>query len=125
MLGGFWGKNYNPVMDDPDTYTPRMLEAKETILKYYPEEAGNIDGAIEQYMNVEVFIEALKRAGKNLTREGLIKALESLKKWDSGKGSFVTFSPTRREGFSGGIIMRAQGNKAWKPITDWIEVPID
>jgi ABC-type branched-subunit amino acid transport system substrate-binding protein len=122
ILGGFWAKSYNPNFDDPDSYTPEMKEAAETIIKYYPEAAASIDGYVEHYFTAEMFVEALRRAGENPTRAKIVDALESMDKFPSGKGSYVTFSPTRREGIQGGVIMRAKNNKQWEVITDWIEV---
>jgi hypothetical protein len=70
-------------------------------------------------------VEALKRAGRDLTREKLIQALESFKNYYNGKGGYVTFSPTRREGIGGGVIMEAVDHKKWKVISKWIDVKID
>jgi hypothetical protein len=85
----------------------------------------NIDGTIEHYMNVELFIEALRRAGRDLTREKLIQALESFDNYYTGKGSYCTFTPTRREGIGGGVILEAVNHKKWKTISDWIDVKIE
>ena len=122
ILGGFWAKSYNPNFDDPGSYTPEMKEAAATITKYYPEAASMIDGYVEHYFTAEMFVEALRRAGENPTRAKIVDALESMNKFPSGKGSFITFSPTRREGIQGAVIMRTINNKQWEVITDWIEV---
>jgi branched-chain amino acid transport system substrate-binding protein len=124
LMGSFWGKMYNPNYDDPDSYTKEMVAAKNTILKYFPK-AANIDGTIEHYLNVELLVEALKRAGRDLTREKLIQAMESFKNYDNGKGGLVTFSPTRREGLGGGVILEAVDHQKWKVISNWIDVKID
>jgi hypothetical protein len=39
----------------------------------------------------------LRRSGRNLTREGLTAALESLRDWDMG-GFTISYSPTNHEG---------------------------
>ena len=49
--------------------------------------------SLEGYLVARVFAEGLKRAGRNLTREGLIGALESMGDVDFG-GFAVSFSPT-------------------------------
>ena len=53
--------------------------------------------SIEGFIAAKVFVEGLKRCGANPTREGLIKALETLNHYDTG-GFVVTFSPTSHTG---------------------------
>ena len=49
--------------------------------------------SVEGFLVARVFVEGLKRSGKNPTREGLIAALESMSDADFG-GFAVSFSPT-------------------------------
>ena len=49
--------------------------------------------SVEGFLVARVFVEGLKRSGKNPTREGLIAALESMSDVDFG-GFAVSFSPT-------------------------------
>lgn len=70
---------------------------KECVKKYG---IGAVDNRFNQWsfsagMN---FCEVLKRAGRNLTREGFIKAAESLKDYDNGMTAPITFGPDRRDG---------------------------
>jgi branched-chain amino acid transport system substrate-binding protein len=44
-----------------------------------------------------VLVEGLRRAGRNLTREGFIQALESMRKLDLG-GLMVDYNPNDRTG---------------------------
>lgn len=41
-------------------------------------------GSMEGYVAAKVFVEGLKRAGRNPTREALVSALESIQSWDLG-----------------------------------------
>lgn len=52
-----------------------------------------------------MFIEALKRAGQDLTREKLIAALESLYDFETGATPRLTFGPNRRIGAMGSYIV--------------------
>ncbi|MCB1959130.1 MAG: ABC transporter substrate-binding protein [Rhodocyclaceae bacterium] len=52
--------------------------------------------ALEGYIAAKVFVEALRRAGTELTRTALIAALESLNGWDAG-GWKISFSSTDHE----------------------------
>ena len=48
--------------------------------------------AMEGFLTAKVMVEGLRRAGKNLTREGLVSALESMQDVDLG-GFYVGYSP--------------------------------
>ena len=61
--------------------------------------AGNADfnfGALEGFLVAKVFVEGVKRAGKNLTREGFIDAMEKMSV-DLG-GFYVSYSPQSHAG---------------------------
>jgi ABC-type branched-subunit amino acid transport system substrate-binding protein len=53
--------------------------------------------SLEGYITAKVLVEALKRAGKDVTRAKFIKAVESIDAWDLG-GYFVGYSPTNHNG---------------------------
>lgn len=53
--------------------------------------------SIEGYINAKIMVEALKRAGKQPTREGLIRAIEAMTDYDAG-GYRVHFSPANHAG---------------------------
>lgn len=61
--------------------------------------AANIkeEANVEGYLNALVFVEALRRAGRDLTREKLIEAFESMHNYDVG-GFKVTFGPDKHVG---------------------------
>jgi ABC-type branched-subunit amino acid transport system substrate-binding protein len=52
---------------------------------------------LEGYIAAKVFVEGLRRAGRSLTREGFIAALESMGKFDAGD-FLVEYSPTNHNG---------------------------
>ncbi len=120
IYGSWWGA-LEFRSDKPEVSTPEMRAAAAVLDKYAP----HVDrGQVEHSLSVELFIEALKRAGKDLTREGFIEAMETFDNYPTGKGSFATFSPSRREGVSGGVMAQIQ-NGEWVQISDWINVDID
>jgi branched-chain amino acid transport system substrate-binding protein len=53
--------------------------------------------AIEGYMNAKVLVEGLQRAGRNLTREGFIRALESMQTIDMG-GVLISYGEKDHSG---------------------------
>jgi branched-chain amino acid transport system substrate-binding protein len=73
------------------------------IVKEYQEvlgRAGNTDfnfSSLEGYIVAKVMVEGLKRSGKDLTREKLVSALESMSSVDIGE-FMVSFSPTNHSG---------------------------
>lgn len=52
-----------------------------------------------------ILIEALQRAGRELSREKLIAALEGLYEYDTGVTPRITFGPNRRVGAMGGYVI--------------------
>jgi ABC-type branched-subunit amino acid transport system substrate-binding protein len=52
---------------------------------------------LESYICAKVLAEGIRRAGTNLTRESLLKALNSINNYDAG-GYVVSFSPTNHNG---------------------------
>jgi branched-chain amino acid transport system substrate-binding protein len=65
---------------------------------------------VEGYLNGLVLIEALKRAGRELTRDKLIEAFESIKDYDLG-GVKVTFGPDRHVGAEKPILSEVKNQK--------------
>jgi branched-chain amino acid transport system substrate-binding protein len=55
--------------------------------------------SLESYIAAKVTVEALRRAGPKLTREGFQQALDGMKGYDAG-GYIVNFSPTDHNGSS-------------------------
>lgn len=53
--------------------------------------------SLESYISAKVLAEAMRRAGPNLTRETLIKALDSMQNFDAG-GYVVDFNPKEHNG---------------------------
>jgi branched-chain amino acid transport system substrate-binding protein len=73
---------------------PGVASYLAALQKYYPNETPNLV-SLKGYVNALIFVEAMKRAGKDLTREKLIQALESMHNMDIGLGKdlLVSYSP--------------------------------
>jgi branched-chain amino acid transport system substrate-binding protein len=76
--------------------------------------------SLEGYVSAAIFAEAAKKAGKDLTREGLASALESLNT-DIG-GLTAAFSQTNHQAFNTVYFTRIQDGKA-VPVTTFIDHP--
>lgn len=78
-----------------DDVNPIVKEYKKLYLQKYKAEWDYV--SLEGFIAAKVFVEGLTRSGPKLTREGVIKALESMSNFDTG-GFFVKFGPTRHTG---------------------------
>lgn len=90
------GVHISQVMPAPwDDINPVVKEYRALYLQ-----KGNRDWdyeSMEGFIAAKVFVEALRRAGKDLTRDNLISAIESMTAYDAG-GFVVNFSPERHTG---------------------------
>lgn len=78
------------------TSMPVVREYQELLKKYAPGEVVNYT-SFEEFVGAKVLVEALRRAGPNPTRTKVVKALESMKSYDTG-GIKVNYSASNRIG---------------------------
>jgi ABC-type branched-subunit amino acid transport system substrate-binding protein len=79
---------------------------------------------VSAYCSMALLGEALKRAGRDVSREGLIEALESLHDFDTGLTPRVSFGPGKRMGLSGAHIVTIDlGLLQFYPVAPYI--PLD
>ncbi|HKW65030.1 MAG TPA: ABC transporter substrate-binding protein [Candidatus Acidoferrum sp.] len=92
---------------------------RRTLSKYYPSAQPNFV-SLEGFVDAMVLVEGLKKAGKELTREGLIRGIESLHEFDMGLGAKLKLSYSSKEhkGFDSVIPTVIRGGRA-VPFTDW------
>ncbi len=65
--------------------------------KYFPGDKPNFV-SLEGFLAAKVFAEGIKRAGKNLTRESFISAVENIRDLDIRAGNKISFSPQNHQG---------------------------
>lgn len=100
-----WGRYaaITPIIDDPDG--PKVAAFKKRYEAKFPEHSKRpgIPGIydLQGYGSVQVFLEGLRRAGRDLTRAKFIAALESIKDFPTGAYAPVSFSPTDHDGVQG------------------------
>ena len=87
--------------------------------KYFPSEQPNFV-SLEGFVDAMVMVEGLKHAGKDLTREGLIHAIESIHDLDLGLGPQLkaNYSGKSHKGFDHVLPTVVRGGRA-VPFTDW------
>lgn len=94
-----------------DTHIPAVGEHLDFMKKYLPNEKPSLL-SIQGQVLAELTVENLKRAGKNLSREGVLKAAESFKDWKCGmcRGT-SSISPDNHVIFTGMYLLRASNGK--------------
>jgi ABC-type branched-subunit amino acid transport system permease subunit/ABC-type branched-subunit amino acid transport system substrate-binding protein len=104
---------------DPVSADLRGVKAyREAMQKYFPKNEPN-RYSLSGYFAAMLFTEGAKRAGRVLTREGLVTALESVKGWESGILPPITIGAdheTQRQGF---WVTVEKGR--FKQLTDWLK----
>ena len=72
-------------------------------------------------MSRELVVEGLRRAGRGLTEDAFLDAMESIRDWDSG-GILppVSFSADNHHAQRAGFICQLE-NGRFRALTDWIE----
>lgn len=100
---------------------PGMTQLREAFAKYRPDIKDIQHYHILGYLNSLIFNEGLKRAGNNLTREGWIKAMESIKDFDTGGlAGIINFGPDMHSARCPGRVFKADlEKKRWVPATDY------
>jgi len=95
---------------------------RRTLQKYAPNARPNFV-SLEGFVDAMVMVEGLKKAGKDLTREGLIQAIETLHDEDVGLGPQLklNYSAHHHKGFDHVLPTVVRGGRA-VPFTDWAVV---
>lgn len=100
-----------------------LKKMREVTLKYYPGTEKPCRGTVYSlgWTCFAVLLEGLNRTGKNLNEEALIKALESIKNYDTGGLSGpITYSSTSHKGGDSWKIYKADpAAKKYVPLTGW------
>jgi branched-chain amino acid transport system substrate-binding protein len=92
---------------------------RRTMQKYFPSEQPGFV-SLEGFVDAMVLAEGLKKAGAELSREGLIHGIESIRELDLGLGSQLklNYSSKSHKGFDHVIPTVVRGGRA-VPFTDW------
>ena len=78
---------------------------------------------ISAFVAAKVMVEGLKRAGRDLSRERLVRELEGLTDFQAGLMPPVSYNATRRIGALGGYVVRLDiGNKGFDEPSKWIAI---
>ncbi|MER3455355.1 MAG: hypothetical protein C4304_00350 [candidate division GAL15 bacterium] len=107
----------------PGTGDSRVDEALAILTRVDPALRANPFNALAGWAFMEPFVEGLRRAGRELTRERFVTAMGSIRGWDGQVIRQVTFGPDRRQGTNRLFLTRAEGGR-WTRLSDWISYPV-
>jgi len=98
---------------------PGSEDYRTVMKKYYPDETPD-EISFHAYGAARLLVEGLNRAGKDLTREKLIEAMESLKNYSDGFNGPVTYGKNERSGTSALRLLKVKEDGKFYGLTDWI-----
>ena len=93
------------------------LRALEEKYKFPP---GHTASKLNAFAAAKIFTEALKRAGRDLSREKLVTALEGLYEYETGVTPSITFGPNRRVGAMGAYVLSIDPAKKEFVSSGWV-----
>jgi ABC-type branched-subunit amino acid transport system substrate-binding protein len=120
---GFEGKIYFTVPTTPDDQTADGLREFRALAEKYKLPQKHLAAQITAYSSAKVLVEALKRVGKDLSREKLIRALEGFHEYQTGLMPAISYGPNRRIGAMGAyVVMVDLKEKKFVPAGGWVGI---
>ena len=118
LLGNYGeGEVVTGVVPPHDSAYPAVVEYRTLLAKYFPGNKPNFV-SLEGFLAAKVMVEGLKRAGKSLTRDGFIRAVEAINSLDIGAGNTISFSSDNHQG-SQKVYPTIIKNGKYQLIKDW------
>jgi len=113
------GVYFDAYADLPTANTPGAKLYRQVVQKYGDPTTTPLNSTFTAtgVLSGEVFVEGLKRAGKNLTREGFIKALETFRNYRPA-GSNITYTSTSHAGIEGSYMVQIKNGNI-VPVTGY------
>jgi ABC-type branched-subunit amino acid transport system substrate-binding protein len=111
------GPNYAPgvivtqVVPHYESGGTGVLRYRDALTRYHPDQQPDFV-SLEGYVAANVFAEGLRRAGRELDTEKLVDALETIRDYDMGIGTMITFGLSEHQGSHKvwGTVMDAQAH---------------
>ena len=121
VAGPLWEGVYPAQVAHADIpgFDPAATRVFDILKKYNPKLVGMEFMSVFGSVSMMHLVEGLKRAGRDLTVEKMIRAMESIKNWKpEGMGAPVTYGPNRHHGMNGSRLAIAEKGKV-RPITGY------
>jgi len=115
--GAFVQMAFAMYTDDP----PGVREYRELMAKYAPDAKLSNFAMWGGFISAKLLTEGLRRAGKDVTREKLVEAMETISDFKTDVFPPISYGPKVRAGASGAYYAEIEGDR-FKKFTDWIIV---
>jgi ABC-type branched-subunit amino acid transport system substrate-binding protein len=120
---GFDGKLFMSFPTTPGDQTAQGLGEFRALAAKYKLPPNHLAAQLSAYGAAKILTEALKRTGRDLSREGLIAALEGLYEYQTGLTPAITYGPNRRVGASGAYVVAVDlKERRFLPASGWISI---
>ena len=103
---------------------PWIKKQKAAFEKHYPDVRWGVFPSAG-FVYAVPFVEALKKMGKNVTREGLIAEMDKLKNVDLGGGLNISFSKDNHQAIRSMYLMKCTGSETYEKLSDYITADSD
>ncbi len=113
VIFGFFGSNIYTMEN------PRLDDYKAALEKYQEGVRWGIF-SYSGFAYAEPFVEALKRAGRDVTRESLIEALESMNNWTGGTVGEISFSAEDHQALRSMFLAKCKSATEMEVLTDYM-----
>ena len=118
---GFNGKLFFSLPTSPADQSAEGLKEFRTLSEKYKLPAHHVAVQVSTYSAAKILVEAMKRVGKDLTRERLIQVLDGLYEYQTGLTPAITYGPNRRIGALGAYVVTVDlKDKKFSPVGGWI-----
>lgn len=119
----FKGRIFLSFPSVPSDIKPGGLENLRALAAKYKLPQTHVAAQVSAYVSAQLLVEGLKRAGRDLSREKLITALEGLYEYETGLTPPLTYGPNRRVGAAGAYIVGVEmDKKQFAPASGWIGI---
>jgi ABC-type branched-subunit amino acid transport system substrate-binding protein len=120
---GFNGKLFASVPTSPVDQTAKGMKEFVALAEKYKLPEKHLAVQFSAYSAARILVEALKRVGRDISREKLIQALEGFNQYSTELTPAITYSPNRRIGAMGAYVLQIDlKDKRLLPAGGWIEI---
>ena len=104
--------------------TQRGREAYGKLAQAYDLPAEHIQAQLAAFAAAQLFVEGLRRAGRDVSRERLVEGIEKLYQFETGVTPPLTYGPNRRIGARGAHVVTVNlAKQTYEPVGDgWFDV---
>jgi ABC-type branched-subunit amino acid transport system substrate-binding protein len=120
---GFQNKIYLSYPTLPSDQTAAGTAEFQALLQRHGLTGTHLTSQISAYVAAKILVEGLKRTGKDLSREKLLRSLEKIYEFQTGLTPRITYGPNRRIGSLGAHIVTVDlENKDFTPVGKWVDI---